>query len=82
MLQWLDDFFFYELSESELLNTLDELFRVCTEVGIKVHSDKSMLFAQNVQFCGHIISREGAQYHPRHLEALVRKSKPKISVEF
>jgi len=75
-LQWIDDFLFYAKNEKELLDNLEEFFRVCLEVGIKVHAEKCNLFTRKATFCGRIITKEGVQYHPRNFDALVNMQKP------
>ena len=81
MLQWIDDFLFYAKDETELLDNVESFFTVCEEIGLKVHAEKSTLFARQVQFCGRIISPDGIQYHPRHFESLVAMKKPKLASE-
>ena len=79
MLQWLDDFLFYAKSEDELLSNIKSFLLVCSEIGLKVHAEKSTLFATEVQFCGRIISRQGVQYHPRHFDTLVSMKTPTMA---
>ena len=71
MLQWIDDFLFYARNENELLLNLKWFFRVCQEIGLKIHAEKTTLFAREVQFCGRIISADRLQYHPRHYESVI-----------
>ena len=75
MLQWIDDFLFFADNEEELLSNIEKIFRICSEIRLKVHAEKSNLFAKKVQFCGSIISSQGVQYHPRHFESLVAMKK-------
>jgi len=75
-LQWIDDFLFYAKNEKELLDNLEAFFRVCLEVGIKIHAEKCNFFTKEATFCGRIITAQGVQYHPRNFDALVSMNKP------
>ena len=81
MLQWLDDFLFYAQSEEELFTNIESFLQICKEIGLKLHAEKSTLFANEVQFCGRIISRQGVQYHPRHFHALTSMKTPTMAGE-
>ncbi len=76
MIQWMDDFLFYAKDEDSLLQSIESFLQVCSEIGLKVHAEKSTIFSQEVQFCGRIISSTGIQYHPRHFDSLVAMNKP------
>lgn len=79
MLQWLDDFLMYSPTEAGLLDSVQSFLRVCKEINLKVHAEKSNFFSRKVTFCGRIITPEGIQYHPRHFESLVSMKKPETA---
>ena len=81
MLQWLDDFLFYAPNEKELLDNIESFLQVCSEIGLKFHSEKLTLFTNTVQFCGRQISKDGIQYHPRNFESLASMRKPTFANE-
>ncbi len=81
LIQWLDDFLFFARDEEGLLNDIQAFLKVCQEINLKVHAEKSSLFSKRVQFCGRIITSEGIQYHPRHFDSLVSMKKPTMAGE-
>jgi len=81
LLQWLDDFLLYSKDECGLLDEIEQFLRVCDEINLKIHAEKSNFFSKKVQFCGRIISSDGVQFHPRHYESLVSMKKPTMAGE-
>ena len=81
LLQWIDDFLFYAASEKELLDNIDSFLQVCSEIGLKIHAEEITLFATTVQFCGHEISKNGIQYHPRNFESIISMRNPTLASE-
>ena len=81
LIQWLDDFLFFSKDEKGLLDDIQAFLKVCQEINLKVHAEKSNLFSKRVQFCGRIITPEGIQYHPRHFNTLVSMKKPTMARE-
>eukprot|EP00171_Calliarthron_tuberculosum_P021957 IDg21957t1 len=71
MLQWIDDFLLYAKSEADLLISIENFLSVCKEFGFKVHAEKSTFFRRKAKFCGRLLSEQGAQYDPRHFNALL-----------
>ena len=65
----------------ELLLNLKCFSKVCQEIGLKIHAEKTTLFARGVQFCGRIISADGLQYHPRHYESVIAMRTPTMASE-
>lgn len=58
MLQWINYSLFYENEEKDLIDSMRSFLSVCREIGLNVHSEKSILFAE-FQFHGRIISAQG-----------------------
>ncbi len=54
---------------------------MCRQVGIKFHAEKCSLFSKEANFCGHIISAQGDQYHSRHFDSLLGIQKPIMAEE-
>jgi RNase H-like domain found in reverse transcriptase/Reverse transcriptase (RNA-dependent DNA polymerase) len=76
LLQWIDDFVLHATTEQELLDLLEEYFRTCDKVGLKIHAQKSSLFAKEVKFCGRIIDGDGIRFDPSRLETLLNMQRP------
>jgi RNase H-like domain found in reverse transcriptase/Reverse transcriptase (RNA-dependent DNA polymerase) len=76
LLQWIDDFVLNATTEQGLLDLLEEYFIICNKIGIKLHAQKSSLFAREVKFCGHIIDGDGTRFDPSRLETLLNIQRP------
>lgn len=50
MLHWLDVFLFYAKTEGDLLDNIDAFLYAYSEIDLKVHAEKSNLFAKEIQF--------------------------------
>ena len=81
LLQWIDDFLLHAQTEVELIDILEEFFRICKAINLKMHAKKTTLFCKEVTFCGRIISADGIRHHPRHFESLVSMKRPKMAHE-
>ena len=81
LLQWIDDFLLHAKTEAELIDLLEEFFRICQAINLKMHAKKTTLFCKQVTFCGRIISADGIQHHPRHFESLLSMKRPKMAHE-
>lgn len=79
MLQLLDDFLFYSKDEKSLLDDFKAYLSVCNEIELNLHAKKTKVFAEDIQFCGRIISSDGIKYHPRHFDTLLNMKKPTLA---
>jgi hypothetical protein len=67
---WLDDCHLHTKTEDDLLATLNFFFKKCQEHGLKLHASKSVLFASTVRYCGRLITKDGARFDPKNMDAL------------
>lgn len=81
ILQWINDFLLHARTEGKLLGNIEEFLRICQTINLKVHAEKTTLFAREVHFCGRIISDQGIQHHPRHFESLLKMRRPTMTGE-
>ena len=81
LLQWLDDFLMYAKNESQLLEDFEAFLSVCSEIGLKVHAEKTKFFMREAKFCGRIISAEGVKYHPRQFDSLLNMKRPTMEAD-
>jgi Reverse transcriptase (RNA-dependent DNA polymerase) len=72
----LDDCLLYTMTEDDLLATLKFSFKQCQEHGLKLHASKCVLFATTVRYCGRFITKDGARFDPKNMEALQTMQKP------
>lgn len=81
LLQWLDGFLLHAAKEDQLLDQIENFLCVCSEIGLKLHAEKSTLFAKEAKFSGRIISADGIRFNSRHLDYLVGMHKPTVAHE-
>ena len=67
---YIDDLIIFGRTEQELLDRLDVVFSRLREVGLKLKANKSVLFRQEVEFLGHLVTAEGIQPLPQKLEVI------------
>jgi len=67
---YIDDLVIFARTEQELLDRLDIVFSRLREVGLKLKPNKCVLFRQEVEFLGHLITADGIQPLPQKLEAI------------
>jgi hypothetical protein len=66
---WLDDFLLHHHSESGLLDTLAS-FQICRDRRLKISARKSVLFTNQVRWCGRVIDAEGVRFDPKQLSGI------------
>ena len=81
LLQWLDDFLLHCRNEAHLLASLRTSMRTCKQYGLKIHAEKSDLYATHAHFCGRDISSEGVSFAPKNLDVILRMNKPTYASE-
>ena len=70
MKAWLDDFNLHEKTEDELLHALEKFFVTCSQYGLFLSALKCRFFAQEVRWCGGIISAKGVRMDPARVSGL------------
>jgi hypothetical protein len=73
---WLDDCLLHTKTEDDLLATLNFFFKQCQEHELKLHASKCLLFATTVRYCGSLITKDGARFDPKNMEALQTMQQP------
>ena len=69
-LVYLDDIIVCGKTFEEMVKNLDEVFSRLQQAGLKLKARKCHLFAQRVEFLGHIISEEGVSTDPKKTECI------------
>ena len=54
-----------------MLISIERLFRLCWEHGLKLLAQKTKLFMREAKFCGRVIDAEAIRHDPRGLDALM-----------
>ena len=76
ILQYIDDTLVYARNEEELLDSLDEYFKLMCRYNIKLHPAKFILFARQLVWGGKMVSKEGIRPNPKKVDTLVKMSEP------
>ena len=82
-LQWdivvlyLDDIIVYAKSFKEALQNLTKVFDRLDDANLKLNAKKCCFFRKEVEFLGHIVSREGVHSDPKKIEAIKNIAIPK-----
>ena len=69
-LVYLDDIIVCGKTFEEMVKNLDEVFSRLQQAGLKLKARKCHLFAQRVEFLGHIVSEEGVSTDPKKTECI------------
>ena len=69
-LVYLDDIIVCGKTFEDMVKNLDEVFSRLQQAGLKLKARKCHLFAQRVEFLGHIISEEGVSTDPKKTECI------------
>ncbi len=75
-IQWIDDFLLFADSVRALLQVVSSFIDVCDRDNLKIHAEKSSVFATSAQFCGRKVFKEGIQHDPRRIKALKEMPAP------
>lgn len=86
-LQWdicliyLDDIIVYAKTFEEMNNNLAKVFEKLAAAGLKLKAKKCTLFAQTVEYLGHVVSEHGISTDPKKTEAIRKWPKPRNITE-
>ena len=67
---YLDDIIVIGKTFEEVTKNLDQVLHKLYQAGLKLKSRKCQLFSREVEFLGHVISREGIKTDPKKTEAV------------
>lgn len=59
------------------LKTLESIFQKLKNLNIKVNKEKTVLMSPQLEYCGHIIDKEGIHKTPGHIKAILEAPQPK-----
>ena len=75
-LGYLDDIICYSPDPQSHFNHLAEVIRVHTECGMKLKLSKCRLFADEVEYLGHLVSAKGIRMIPSYVEKVINWTLP------
>lgn len=76
LLIWIDEILVHASWPTELLKTLEAVFKICREKGLKFNPLKWDLVTKKAQFCGRIIDENGTKCNNRQFETLSSMETP------
>ena len=76
ILIWLDDILIHGKTWVEFMENVRFFFEKCKSVGLFLNPAKTTLFAEEVEWCGRVISHRGIHFHPRQLKPLLEMGVP------
>ena len=76
VLVYLDDILIYAETPEQLLDILSEVLKRLAAAGLKCKPSKCSLFTKQVNYLGHIVSKEGINPEPAKLEKIKQWPKP------
>ncbi len=68
-------------SFKEHLEQLDEIFRRCQRVGLKINADKCRFGLNEIDYLGYIVTPTGIKPNPKKIEAIQNLERPKTVTE-
>ena len=80
VLVYIDDVLIYAETPEQLIEILWLVLRLLIQAGLKYKASQCVLFAESVNFLGHIISPDGIKPDPSKLEKIKQWSKPEKGV--
>jgi hypothetical protein len=81
VLTYLDDTLVIALEPKQMLQNLQQVFRMMRLAGMKINPPKTSFFATKVNYLGHLVSSEGISMVPEYVEILLNWSVPESCAE-
>lgn len=72
----LDDMIITGATTAQHLENLETVLKRLQDYGLRLHQDKCEFFKERIQFCGHIIDKEGLHKTQEKVEAVVNSPPP------
>ena len=76
MKAWLDDFNLFAKTEDELLNLLNQFFKICKKHNLFLSAKKCSFFAEEIKWCGRLINKNGYRMDPSNAHMLKTMTTP------
>ena len=80
VLVYLDDVLLYAEEPNELVELLRKVLKLLEAAGLKCKASKCFLFAEQIQYLGHVVSREGIRPEPVKLDKILQWPRPETGV--
>ena len=73
----MDDIIIFSQNTQQHVQHLNEVFATLRSAGLKVRAEKCIFGAQELEYLGHIISKDGIRVNPKKLRAITDFEQPK-----
>ena len=73
---YIDDILIWANSEKEMQNTLEKVFSIAKQKGIRFNLNKCKIGVPEVKFTGHVFSKNGIAIDDSSIEAILKMKKP------
>jgi len=73
---YIDDFIVWARTEDELITRLEEVFKRCREMNLKLNPSKCRFGMEEVEYCGHVINKDGVTFSPERISEVVDFKQP------
>lgn len=73
---WTEDFKIHERTENELLEHVEDFFKVCDEHNLRFLAKKCSFYTKKVKWCGRFIDSSGYHLDPRNNGAIRSMGSP------
>lgn len=80
-LAYIDDVILYSKSLNDHLQHLTEIIKVHAKAGMKIKLKKTKLFQQEVEYLGHLVSKEGIKMVPEYVDRILSWPRPQTGKE-
>ena len=81
VLQYIDDTLLFARNEKELLDSMEEYFRLLSKYNVKLHPGKFVLFEKQLVWGGKLVSAEGTRPNPKRVETVLHMEEPDDAAE-
>ena len=81
LLIWIDDLLLHAPSIDELLVSLNTVFVLCRQFGLKLNACRCRFFLTEAKYCGRLYSSTGWRHDPSRLNALLNMPLPRTAAD-
>jgi hypothetical protein len=74
---WIDDVIVYSADIEILIAELRTIFKLYRNFNVRLNPNKTVLFGEEIPFCGKIISSKGIRPNPQMIQGLSSMTPPK-----